>query len=78
MIIGGGDDLWFYFNGKFVMEISFRNMGISVFCRKISLSVVSNLGIIKYIDMNGVEFFIVLYLEINVRFLYIGGSYIIL
>uniref|UniRef100_K1P9Z2 Thrombospondin-4 n=1 Tax=Magallana gigas TaxID=29159 RepID=K1P9Z2_MAGGI len=42
--IGGGDDLWLYLNGKFVMEISSRNMGTSVPCRKISLSAASNPG----------------------------------
>lgn len=76
MTIGGGDDLWLYLNGKFVMEISSRNMGTSVPCRKISLSTASNPGTIKYIDMNGAEFSIVLYSEINVRFSYTGGSYI--
>lgn len=76
MTIGGGDDLWLYLNGKFVMEISSRNMGTSVPCRKISLSAASNPGTIKYIDMNGTEFSIVLYSEINVRFSYTGGSYI--
>lgn len=44
MTIGGGDDLWLYLNGKFVMEISSRNMGTSVPCRKISLSAASNPG----------------------------------
>lgn len=42
--IGGGDDLWLYLNGKFVMEISSRNMGTNVPCRKISLSAASNPG----------------------------------
>lgn len=56
MTIGGGDDLWLYLNGKFVIEISSRNMGTSVPCRKISLSAASNPGTVKYIDMNGAEF----------------------
>lgn len=43
--IGGGDDLWLYLNGKFVLEISSRNTGTSVPCRKISLSAASTSGI---------------------------------
>ncbi|XP_061171608.1 uncharacterized protein LOC133181081 [Saccostrea echinata] len=42
--IGGGDDLWLYLNGKFVMEISSRNTGTNVPCKKISLSTASTPG----------------------------------
>ena len=44
--IGGGDDLWLYLNGKFVLEISSRNTGTSVPCKKISLSAASTSGIV--------------------------------
>ncbi|KAJ8299288.1 hypothetical protein KUTeg_023348 [Tegillarca granosa] len=52
--IGGGDDLWLYLNGILVLEVSTRNMGSVIPCKKISIVGADQNGGMSIVPQEGI------------------------